>query len=197
MEALKDSLRKRIAASNTKRTSRKRANEGKGWEATLNAMHYLYRSTGVAWVIQTPPKVKVLSPIKGGKFLACFEGLGPPDYAGAVRGVPVVFDAKETANPGRWSLAEVKQHQASHLTNAEACGAFCFIALLHPSGSWVLPWSELGPRWRAWRVASSRGRAPKGSASLSPDDIAEIGVPFGRDGWISCVPTNTGTPDGS
>ena len=190
---MKARLRKRLAASNAKRTSRKRANQGKSWEAVLDAMHYLYRSTGAAWIIRTPPPVKVLSRVQGGMFRACFEGLGPPDYAGVVRGVPVVFDAKSTADPGRWALAEVKPHQAAHLDSAEACGAFCFIALLHPSGSWVLPWSELGDHWRTWRLLSARGRAPAGSASLSAEDIAAIGVPFGRDGWISCVPTNNGT----
>ena len=181
------------------RQSRGRANQGKPWEATLEHWHSLYAAKGWAWVIRTPPPVKIIGRVVKGQFRACFEGGGPPDYAGAVRGVPVVFDAKSTAQ-ARWSLAEVKPHQAAHLDNASDCGAFAFIALQHPSGSWVLPWELLRLRWHAWhaiRLAKAiTGPAKPGTASLDAADIEEIGLRFTDRGWIDHVPKGEASAKG-
>lgn len=169
-----------------------RANQGKAWESFLDDLHALYARQGLAWVIRTPPPVKVLSGIQKGTFRACFEGEGPPDYAGAVRGVPVVFDAKSTARD-RWPLAEVKPHQAAHLDAAQHAGAFAFVALKCPAGGVVLPWRELAPLWYQWQKHKrTNTRAPAGTASLSLDDIAAIGLPFTRLGWIDHVPAKEG-----
>jgi hypothetical protein len=74
-----------------------------------------------------------------------------------------------------------------HLENALHNGAFSFIALRHPTGSWVLPWDTLGERWRAWHDLTHVRRAPAGTASLDADTIAMLGARFTNTGWIDLV----------
>lgn len=161
-----------------------RANMGKAWEQRLEAWHARYRANGHACIFPTPPKVKVLSMGRGGRFTGCFAGDGPPDYTGIAGGMAVTFDAKST-KADRWPLGSVSKGQAQHLSDALRCGSFAFIALDHPSGLWVLPWDSLEGPWRAW--AGARGRAQAGTASLTAEQIEAMGFRFGVDGWLDAV----------
>jgi len=105
--------------------------------------------------------------------MAAYMKDGPPDFVGVALGRPVVFDAKSTAQP-RWSLADLRPHQARDLEAATKAGAFAFIALDLRGERWVLPWALLSPRW----VAHPR-------SSLSSDDRSGMALRMDSDdGWL-------------
>lgn len=157
-----------------------RANLGRAWEARLLAWHHAYKQAGQAFVVQAPPPVKMISrPVKG-RFMAAHMKEGPPDFVGVALGRAVCFDAKHTES-SRWPLQDLQPHQARDLVAADRAGAFAFVALEIGGEGWILPWSALGPAWVAWAT----GRARRGEASLSPDDIAALGLRMDPDeGWL-------------
>lgn len=162
------------------------ANRGLEWQEILETWHDRYRRDRRAVIWPTPPRVKVLSRVSAttGQFRACFAGEGPPDYAGIVDGArPVVFDAKDCAG-SRWSLGELQPHQARDLEAAHDRGGLAFVALRFGSGTaWVLPWSELGPRFWRWKD----GQAARGEASIRE---GEIGHPMPELGdWLGALPS--------
>lgn len=171
------------------------ANRGRDWERTLDSWHERYSLEGRAAIRRTPAPVKVLSRIDQGVFKGCFLGLGPPDYVGLVAGFgasrsatarAVAFDAKDCAGD-RWPLKSLEAHQAEDLEEWHRLGGQAFIALRLLGRGWVLPWSELGPRWRAW--AEREERAAPGSASLGVEDLEAWAVPMARLGdWLPVLP---------
>lgn len=154
---------------------------GRGWEARLKVWHDTYRRQGVAWVVHTSPGMKRVGDGSGGdRFEAVFSSKGPPDFVGVALGRPVVFDAKESSD-ARWSPGRITEHQAADLDAATQAGAFAFVALrlgvtcaAGGGREWVVPWSELRPRWQA-------------GGSLGVDELRELGQPMGTDGWLSAL----------
>lgn len=153
------------------------ANLGVGWERTLEGWHDTYRRESAAVVFRTPPPVKVLGKVsKAGRFAGCFGSDGPPDYAGVVAprpgraAFPVCFDAKSSSTD-RWPFASLARHQARDLEAWSHNGGYAFIALElgGANADWVLPWSELGPRWWSWWEVPERAR--RGTASIGVEDL--------------------------
>ena len=158
----------------------RRANLGKAWEACLRVQHDRYRRDRLAVVFQTPPPVKVLSDVRGGRFQACFDGAGPPDFAGVLCGTgrAVVFDAKHTSQ-AKFPLSMIKRHQAMDLTAVGPLG-YAFIALRMGRAAWVLPWDGgIGDQF--WDKTAAR--------SLSADDCDRIGFRMRELGdWFGVLP---------
>ena len=153
-----------------------RAKRGRPWETKLSLWHQDYLRDRRAKIFQTNPKVKI---IKG---KAIYEKKGPPDFVGVAGGRAVCFDAKE-CRASRWPLAALADHQAKDLEAHAVNGGVSFIALRHLGKASVLPWTTLGPLWWAWRD----GTAGRGAASLTVDQVAELGIPMNDDGWIDWV----------
>lgn len=151
--------------------------QGAAFEDFLDRLHALMPRE--VFVYRCHPEVTI---VKGS---AKLTGIGPPDYGGAVDGVPVLFDAK-TCSQRRWDLAEVAHHQGAMLTAMDRAGGFAFIVLMDCEGKrWVLPWSALR---RRWEVAVVGAAAAPGAKSLSVDDMAQLGVPFDVGGsWLPAV----------
>lgn len=158
--------------------------DGHGFERALDGLHNLYKEAGRAWVIKVPAPYTVRGRPIDGRFTGVFEGEGPPDYAGAVAGRMVVFDAKQTA-ADRWRFEALATHQAEHFDRATKQGAFAFVLLWIEGAVWVLPWSQLGPRWWSWCAQASR--AAKGTASLTAADLAAIGHRCAGYDWLPVV----------
>lgn len=137
-----------------------------GWEARLQVWHRAYEQAGRGVIVKTTPPVKVG---RNGKPCA-WAGAGPVDFIGVLDGRAVFFDAKDTKSASQWPLSQIKPHQAACLRRAEQGGALAFIALRHPSGMWVLPWSTLGAMYYD----------KTGPRSVVPGDI---GVAMSEDGW--------------
>jgi recombination protein U len=173
------------------------ANRGIGWQRLLENWHDHYRAARRAVIFPAPPSVRVLGQVsKTGRFQACFQGDGPPDYAGLVAptgpgadagfGLPVTFDAKDCVGE-RWSLGDLARHQARDLEAWHLAGGLSFVALrfagLHQA--YVLPWSWLGPRFWAW----TDGQAVRGEASVTVAAAAAHGWRMPELGdWLGALP---------
>ena len=166
--------------------ARSHANRGKALEQRLELMHSRYRAQDRALVFRTPPSVKMVGPFqRGGRFLACFEGEGPPDYAGVILGgQAVLVEAKECASD-RWALSNLHDHQADALERCTLLGGVALVVLAYaPTHStWALPWDRLVPRWRRWK----QGVAPRGESSLSLGDLVELGTALRGVDWLEAV----------
>lgn len=170
------------------RAGRAANRHGHGFEGALDGLHAAYNAAERAWIVKVPAPYKVLGKPTKGRFTASWEGEGPPDYAGAVAGRLVAFDAKQTA-ADRWGFEALAPHQAQHFDRATKQGAYAFVLLWIEGAVWVLPWEVLGPRWWAWRNtrAAKALRATPGTASLSAADIAEIGHRCQGYDWLPVV----------
>lgn len=155
-------------------------NRGQRWEDRLDAWHASYRRSGRAYVVRTPPPVKLLSAVERGRFTACFSSAGPPDYSAIVDGRALVFDAKRTAK-ARLSFSAVADHQAQHLDEAELAGGLPWLAVSSgETGAWCVWWSEIRADWRRWRL---RGGRP---ASLLLEASSAC-TPMDPTGWLEPV----------
>jgi penicillin-binding protein-related factor A (putative recombinase) len=165
------------------------ANRGKAWEQHLELFHARYEARGDAVVIRTPPPMRIIRSNAGGTFIACYEKEGPPDYVLLTRGKAVMAEAKE-CSAKRWALKNLHPHQAKRLTDWANQGGHSIILLHHKPSStyWTLPWPRLRPIWDRWYMQSrANRRAASGSASLGIGEIANIGLPFGRDGYLETI----------
>ena len=167
------------------------ANRGKAWEQLLEFFHARYEARGMAAVIRTPPNMRILRSMHGGKFLAVYASEGPPDYLLLTEGMAVMVEAKE-AHGKRWPLKNLHAHQARRMDGWRTHGGEAVVVLRHhQSGTaWVLPWQKLGPVWHAWDRGRQRGKkASSGTASLNLPGLLRIGLEFGKDGYLEILKT--------
>lgn len=136
-------------------------NRGKRWEAQLDAWHRTYNQQGRAYVVKTPPAVKILRMQDRGRFLGCFESAGAPDYHGVLAGRALVFDAKRCAGV-RLPYAQIPRHQAVCFGRASSHGALAFLALSAERAAYCVWWSEIADGYWRW----SREGGPPASILL-------------------------------
>ena len=193
---------------------RTKANLGASWESVLDGLHANWDRANRLSIFRTPPPMKVIGRVPslrkrkgfGSKppppdYRCVYLGAGPPDYAATDRGMALLFDAKE-ARGDRWDFAHLAEHQAERFDRHEVHGvdedgtrrglAFVLLRLTgeHGIGAdvYVLPWRELGPRWRAWSAAT--GRASAGGASVKPStEPWALRVPAAALDWLAVVRT--------
>ena len=103
-------------------------NNGKVFEARLEAAFEYYRLRGEALIEKTPEPVKQLGAMdKLGRFMACYEKRAQPDYKGVLRGGKcIVIEAKHT-NGQSIPLSRVTPHQLGTLLEYEKHGAEAYI----------------------------------------------------------------------
>ncbi len=151
-----------------------RSNPGKAWELALDQLHLDYDRQGLAKIERGHPPVRVLSPVRGGRFDASWAGDGALDFGGTLAGGrSVVFEAKYTAD-SRFGLAQIEPHQARRLERHRRLGAVAGIALRTPAGE----------RWLSWDVLVERYRLTP-SGSVDPRDYPEFDVR--GEGWLPLV----------
>jgi len=168
--------------------ARSHANRGKALERRLELQHARYAEAHRALVFRTPPSVKMVGPVqRGGRFLACFEGEGPPDYAGVIAGGRAVLVEAKTCEGKRWALSLLHDHQARALQRCHELGGVALVVLAYAPTrrAFALPWATLGPRWWRWK----RGEAKRGEASLALADLVELGVSLRGVDWLAAVRT--------
>lgn len=164
---------------------RTQSNRGKHLEQLLDHVHRGYLARGAAYVVRTPPPVKVLSSPVRGVFRGCFESEGPPDYSAIIAGVPLVFDAKE-CHASRWPLSHLPAHQAEHFDAVERAGGRAAVVLSFPAQTWLLPWTHSGEQWglrRLWRPWAD-GAAARGGASIAAHEAHMVGVEVRDWDWL-------------
>ena len=140
------------------------ANRGRIWEEQLNRLHAQWASSGRAVVHRNYPEVKVKRDKKGSICGADFRGQGAPDFTIIAAGRVMVADAKSSQDP-RWALRLLHPHQANSFDAVESQGGLSLLLINTPEGSWAVPWSAAGPRWRRWFT----GKAERGEASLTAE----------------------------
>jgi len=165
-------------------TSSSMANRGLGWEKVIELMLGRYQAQGRAVYIRTPPPVSIIKSVGRGQFLSCFRSSGPPDYVICTPQTTFMAEAKECSQK-RWPIENVKPHQAEHFDRLESIDAGHGLILLRhrpTHACFAILWRDLRPRWEAvMHARSTVGRAPQGTASLTPEDMAELAVSVGRD----------------
>lgn len=156
----------------------KAKNNGRAFEARLEAAFEYYRLRGEALIEKTPEPVKQLGAMdKQGRFLACYEKRAQPDYKGVYLstgdysedvGACIVFEAKYTSGM-KIPLNRVAPHQLNALLEYEKLGAEAFIIVGFGDGS-VARYSA--NKWDRYMR--------DGCASFAPDD----GFPIPQKGGI-------------
>lgn len=170
------------------RRQRSYANRGRNWEDWLDIQHAQYAKAGYAFVVRTPPAMRILKRMDGGKFVAVFAGHGPPDYVAKAGEYSFIMEAKEFKSE-RWPFSMLPQHQADQMTawsNQGENGHGLILIRSHAHNcTWVVMWRDLKDRWYKWSAdKAAKKRAAPGSASLTSDELNEIGVRVRGADWL-------------
>ncbi len=119
-------------------------------EDLINKTNTIYRENGLALIqkIPTPITPVEIDPASRHITLAYFEEKSTVDYIGAVQGIPVCFDAKESA-VDTFALANIHPHQVKFCREFEQQGgiAFFLIGYTGLDKHYYLPLSKLLVFW--------------------------------------------------
>ena len=166
-------------------------NRGKRLEQLIDLFGYRYQSIGRAYLIKSPPPVKHIRSLKNGQFVGCYAKKGQPDYMLLADGDSYLFDAKEFKGR-RFPFASLHRHQFDALVRWSECGGVSglLVCATEMSAYWFIPVETFKSAYMAWIASRSiKGPTPKGKASLSVEWMAENGIPWGEDGYLSALIT--------
>ena len=164
------------------------ANRGRNWEDWLEIQHAQYAKAGAAFVIRTPPTMRILKRMDGGKFLAVFTGHGPPDYVAQSGEYSFIMEAKQYEKD-RWPFSMLPRHQADQMSawcrqHQNAHGLLLLRSVKH-NATWVVLWRDIYERWYAWASdKAAKRRAKPGAASLTCDELDAIGIKVPGADWL-------------
>lgn len=127
-------------------------------EEFVNRTNEKYTDSGLALIQKIPTPI---TPIKIDQehrhiTLAYFEQKSTVDYIGAVQGIPVCFDAKESAQD-TFSLQNIHEHQVEFMKNFEKQKGVAFF-LLYYSHKEVFYYLRLSELLIFWERAKNGGR---------------------------------------
>jgi recombination protein U len=109
-----------------------------------------YLASGLALIqkIPTPIKPMQIDKERGQITLAYFDQKSTVDYIGVVQGIPVCFDAKESATD-TFPLQNIHQHQIDFMMNFEKQNGISFIILYFSSRDefYYLPFCDIMHYW--------------------------------------------------
>jgi recombination protein U len=117
-----------------------------------------YLANGLALVQKIPTPIKPINIDKDNRHitLAYFDQKSTVDYIGVVQGVPICFDAKETAVDS-FPLQNIHQHQIEFMDNFEKQEGISFIILYFSSKDefYYIPFCDI---MRFWVRGENGGR---------------------------------------
>jgi recombination protein U len=117
-----------------------------------------YLANGLALVQKIPTPIKPINIDKDNRHitLAYFDQKSTVDYIGVVQGVPICFDAKETAVDS-FPLQNIHQHQIEFMDNFEKQEGISFINLYFSSKDefYYIPFCDI---MRFWVRGENGGR---------------------------------------
>ena len=127
-------------------------------EEMINMSNEKYRENRLALIQKVPTPI---TPIRIDKetrhiTLAYFDQKSTVDYIGSVQGIPVCFDAKETA-VDTYPLQNIHKHQVEFMTEWEEQGGIAFILIFytHKNLLYYLTFEKL---YEFWKRATEGGR---------------------------------------
>lgn len=144
---------------------------GSTLEEMINRTNEKYREKKLALVQKIPTPI---TPININKetsqiTLAYFEQKSTVDYIGAVQGIPVCFDAKESATD-TFALQNIHEHQVEFMRDFEAQDGVAFL-LIYYTGKDLLYYLRFCDLLRFWERAKKGGRKSFRFDELDPDYI--------------------------
>ena len=131
---------------------------GSTLEDLINRTNDQYREKKLALIQKIPTPITPIDIDRESRHitLAYFDHKSTVDYIGAVQGIPVCFDAKETKTD-TFSLQNVHEHQVEFMRHFEEQKGLAFLLLFYSSRDefYYMPFSDLD---RAWSRAQEGGR---------------------------------------
>ena len=144
---------------------------GSTLEDLINRTNEKYLENGLALIQKIPTPI---TPVKIDKekrhiTLAYFEQKSTVDYIGVVQGIPICFDAKESATD-TFSLQNIHEHQVEFMGNFEKQGGIAFFLIYYTGKNvfYYLPYEMLK---FFWDRAKDGGRKSFRYDELNPDYI--------------------------
>ncbi|MFD1849503.1 Holliday junction resolvase RecU [Oceanobacillus bengalensis] len=115
-------------------TNQSFSNRGMSLEEDINVTNQYYLDLDKAVIHKKPTPVQIVKvnyPRRSAAVIteAYFKQASTTDYNGLYRGKYVDFEAKETKNKTLFPLANIHDHQISHMENVVRHGGICFIVI--------------------------------------------------------------------
>lgn len=131
-------------------TWKSRGLRGSTLEEMINRTNEKYREDGLALIQKVPTPITPIEIDQKTRHitLAYFDQKSTVDYIGAVQGIPVCFDAKESANE-TFALQNIHEHQYQFMEDFEAQGGIAFFLIYYTSIDelYYLPFEYLKLFW--------------------------------------------------
>ena len=132
-------------------TWKTRGLRGSTLEDLINQTNIQYREQKLALIQKIPTPIKPIEMDKGSRriTLAFFEQKSTVDYIGNVQGIPVCFDAKESA-VDTFPLQNIHPHQMAFMEEWEAQGgiAFLLVYYTHRNEVYYIPFGHIRSFWQ-------------------------------------------------
>ncbi|MCR4705406.1 MAG: Holliday junction resolvase RecU [Lachnospiraceae bacterium] len=123
---------------------------GSTLEDLINRTNDKYRESGLALIQKIPTPITPITIDKEHRHitLAYFDQKSTVDYIGAVQGIPVCFDAKES-NTDTFRLQNIHEHQVLFMKDFEKQGGIAFFLIYYTAKEiyYYLPFRHLLPFW--------------------------------------------------
>ena len=123
---------------------------GSTLEDFINLSNEKYLSSGLAVIQKIPTPIKPIKIDKDSRHitLAYFDQKSTVDYIGVVQGIPVCFDAKETA-VDIFPLSNIHPHQITFMENFEKQNGISFIILYFSARDefYYIPFCDIMKFW--------------------------------------------------
>lgn len=105
---------------------------GSTLEELINRTNVQYREKGLAMIQKIPTPITPIEIDKEHRHitLAYFEQKSTVDYIGAVQGIPVCFDAKES-HTNNFPLANIHEHQIAFMQDFEKQDGIAFLLIYY------------------------------------------------------------------
>lgn len=151
-------------------------------EDMINRTNKKYREDGLALIQKIPTPITPIEIDRNTRHitLAYFDQKSTVDYIGAVQGIPVCFDAKESKSE-TFSLQNIHEHQYQFMEEFEKQGGIAFFLIYYTSIDelYYLPFEYLKIFWER---AKNGGRKSFKHEELNPAYIIprdkEVMVPY-------------------
>ena len=127
-------------------------------EEMINRTNEKYRDNGMALIQKIPTPITPINIDKETRHitLAYFDQKSTVDYIGAVQGIPVCFDAKESKSL-TFSLQNIHEHQVQFMLDFEKQGGVAFF-LLHYTQEDIMYYLRIDELKVFWDRAKDGGR---------------------------------------
>ena len=115
-------------------TWKSRGLRGSAFEEMVNRTNELYRDKGLALVQKIPTPITPIEIEQKTRHitLAYFDQKSTVDYIGACQGIPICFDAKESAFE-TFSLQNIHDHQVKFMCDFSSQGGIAFFLIYYKS----------------------------------------------------------------